>query len=284
MPFGDVFLKITSEYYQLTVAERKVADYIGQHRKKTQYMSISELAEECGVAEATISRFCRRLDYKGYNAFKLAVANSSGGRTTGELVEGEILPDDTIENMAQKIYSADVDAASQTLKLINPDQITAAADALCRAGKVLCMGQGGSMLLAHEAAHMFSTCMGGYYPIWDSHMQVMAASQLVPQDVVLMFSYSASTKDLVELLKIVKDRGATSILITRFPKSPGAIYADIILQCGAKEGPLEFGSIAARVAQLFLIDVLFHEVMRRDVEGCKVRRDRTADAVADKHI
>lgn len=284
MPFGDVFLKITSEYYQLTVAERKVADYIGQHRKKTQYMSISELAEECGVAEATISRFCRRLGYKGYNAFKLAVANSAAGRATGELVEGEILPEDSIANMCQKIYSADVDAASQTLKLIDPEQISIAADALCRAGKVLCMGQGGSMILAHEAAHLFSTSMGGFFPIWDSHMQVMAAAQMAPEDVVLMFSYSASTKDLVDLLKIVKDRGATTILITRFPKSPGASYADIVLQCGAKEGPLQFGSIAARIAQLFLVDVLFHEVTRRDVDGCKERRDRAADAVADKHI
>lgn len=284
MPFGDVFLKITSEYYQLTVAERKVADYIVQHRRKTQYMSISELAEECGVAEATISRFCKRLGYKGYNAFKLAVANSTGGQSTNRMVEGEILPEDSIENMCQKIYSADVEAASQTLKLIVPENISAAADALQRAGKVLCMGQGGSMLLAHEAAHMFSTSLGGYFPVWDSHMQVMAASQLAPEDAVLVFSYSASTKDLVDLLKIVKEQGATSILITRFPKSPGAIYADIVLQCGAKEGPLEFGSIAARIAQLFLIDVLFNEVIRRDLEGCKERRDRTADAVADKHI
>ena len=40
-------------------------------------MSISELAEACTVAEATISRFCRRLGYKGYNAFKLAIANAA---------------------------------------------------------------------------------------------------------------------------------------------------------------------------------------------------------------
>ena len=75
MPMGNVFTKIDSEYYQLTSAEKKVADYASRHQQKTQYMSISELAEEAGVAEATISRFCRRLDYKGYNAFKLAVAN-----------------------------------------------------------------------------------------------------------------------------------------------------------------------------------------------------------------
>ena len=80
MPYGNVFAKINNEYYQLTTSEKKVADYVVMHQQKTQFMSISELAEECGVAEATISRFCRRLDYKGYNAFKLAIANSTAGR------------------------------------------------------------------------------------------------------------------------------------------------------------------------------------------------------------
>ena len=80
MPFGNVFEKINSEYYQLTSAEKKVADYAVIHQQKTQFMSISELAEEAGVAEATISRFCKRLGYKGYSAFKLAVANSTARR------------------------------------------------------------------------------------------------------------------------------------------------------------------------------------------------------------
>ena len=45
MPFGNVFEKINSEYYQLTSAEKKVADYAVIHQQKTQFMSISELAE-----------------------------------------------------------------------------------------------------------------------------------------------------------------------------------------------------------------------------------------------
>lgn len=50
MPYGNVFAKINNEYYQLTGAEKKVADYAVAHQQKTQYMSISELAEEAGVA------------------------------------------------------------------------------------------------------------------------------------------------------------------------------------------------------------------------------------------
>ena len=79
MPYGDVFTRINREYYQLTGAERKIADHIMLQRQDCQYMSISELAEAADVAEATVSRFCRRLGYKGYSAFKLAVAGSPAG-------------------------------------------------------------------------------------------------------------------------------------------------------------------------------------------------------------
>ena len=178
MPYGNVFAKINNEYYRLTGAEKKVADYAVAHQQKTQYMSISELAEEAGVAEATISRFCRRLGYKGYNAFKLAVANSTAGRSELNPLSGEVLPEDTIADLCQKIYAANVDAMTQTLGLLRPEAVRAAASLMMGADKVLCMGQGGSMILAQEAAHLFATALPNFFPVVDSHIQAMLTAQL----------------------------------------------------------------------------------------------------------
>ena len=66
---GNVFDRISARYFQLTPSEKRVADYILGHRDRVQYMSISELAVDCAVADATISRFCRRLGIGGFNAF-----------------------------------------------------------------------------------------------------------------------------------------------------------------------------------------------------------------------
>ena len=284
MPAGNVFAKIDNEYYQLTGAEKKVADYVVLHQQKTQFMSISELAEEAGVAEATISRFCRRLGYKGYNAFKLAVANSTAKSDDTNPLAGEVLETDSIPDMCRKIYAADLDAMTQTLELIRPEALTRAADLLLGAEKVVCMGLGGSMLLAQECAHLFSTTFPNFVPVWDSHLQSIAACQLTQRDVVMYFSYSGATRDVVDIMKIIRERGAKAIFVTRFPKSPGAAYADVVLQCGSREGPLQLGSIAARIAQLYLVDVLFSEVCRRDMEGCRRRRKQVADVLSGKHV
>jgi hypothetical protein len=32
------------------------------------------------------------------------------------------------------------------------------------------------------------------------------------------------------------------------------------------------------------VDVLFSEVCRRDLEGCRIRREWVADALAEKHL
>ena len=284
MPYGDVFTKINREYYQLTSAEKKIADYMLLQRQECQYMSISEMAEAAGVAEATVSRFCRRLGYKGYNAFKLAVAGSSSAQRTMNPLYGEIQAEDSMGDMCQKIYAADVDAITQTLALIKPDVITTAADLLLAADRVLCMGLGSSMVLAKEAAHLFSTARPNFFAVEDSHFQAIRCALLTERDVVIYFSYSGSTRDIVDVMRIARERGAKTILFTRFPKSPGAACADVVLECGAREGPLQMCSIAARMGQLFIIDVLFSEVCRRDMETCRKRRKQVADALADKHL
>ena len=203
-------------------------------------------------------------------------------RTDANPLSGEVLDDDSLTDVCRKLYAADVSAMTQTLELIKPDDIKAAADLLERAGKVLCMGQGGSMIIASEAAHLFSTASGKFFAVGDSHMQVIAATTMSADDVILFFSYSGATKDMIETLQLARARGAKSILITRFPKSPGAALADVVLQCGANESPLQLGSVAARIAQMYLMDVLFSELCRRNLDQCRQSRARIADALAEK--
>ena len=282
---NDIFHLLSQKYFQFTASEKRVADFIISNGTRAQTMSISELAEAAGVAEATISRFCRRLNFNGFSAFKLAIATSEASRSNfSNPLTGEVTHEDTIPSLAHKLAGASMEAIQETETLIRPSAIQSAADILLQADKVLCMGQGGSMLMAQEAAHLFSTAFPGYFPVTDSHMQVIYASHLCERDAILYFSYSGTTTDLMDVLRTAKDRKAPVILITRYRNSPGAAQADIVLECGSRESPLQLGSVPARVAQLYLVDILFSEVCRRDLEGCRHRRAQVADALSDKHL
>ena len=281
----SVFEKINREYYELTASEKKTADFVMNNQHDTQYMSIAELAESSGVAEATVSRFCRRLGYKGYNAFKLAVANSAALlRQDAGALYGQVEESDSFEDTCRKLYSADSAAMGQTLELLNADAVRAAVDILEAADKVLCMGQGGSMLLAMEAAHVFSPLGSKFFAVSDAHMQAMHAATVSPRDAILFFSYSGATRDMMDTLSVAREQGAKVILITRFPKSPGAALSDVVLQCGSTESPLQMGSVAAKIAQLFIVDIVFSEMCRRNMDRCLDNRERIASALSEKHL
>ncbi len=280
MTDSNVFSKIVDGYYKFTASEKKVSDYIINERKNVQYMSISELSEACNVAEATISRFCKTLGYKGYNAFKLAIANASEIEKRTNLIE----EDGSVAEIAKSRANANIDVIKQTMSLINFDKIQEAAKVLANSKKVLCMGQGGSAIIAEEAAHLFSMSFSNFYPVGESHMQMIAAAGLSEEDSVLYFSYSGATRDLEDSFYVAKSKNAKVILVTRFPKSPIAMKADIVLICGSKESPLQLGSVEARISQLYLLDLLYHEMCMQNPEKSEEHKNNVAEAVSLKHL
>lgn len=281
----NIFEIISMDYYSFTASEKKLADFILSNQDGLAYMSIGQLASGAGVAEATVSRFCRHLGFKNFVEFKLTVANISlRFKPANNPLSGQIEQTDTVEDICRKLYSAEMDAIGQTMEVLDADAVVRAADLLEKAPRVLFMGQGGSMLLAQEAAHLFSTVDNRFVPVIDSHMQAIAAAMMEPDDVIMFFSYSGATRAMMETLEIARSRKGKVILVTRFPNAPGAELSDIVLQCGANENPLQSGSVAARIAQMYLMDVLFSEYSRRNLLRTRYNRAKIAEALADKHL
>ena len=276
----DILERIHAFYYQLTAAERKVADFVLSQHDQVQYMSITQLAVECGTAEATISRFCKTLKFKGFNAFKLELAKHSTAAPTNKQEH----PSDTLAGRSLEVGRLANDAVCQTLALLEPAQVEKAVTLFEEAGRVFCFGAGGSMLMAQEFAHLFSTVTGKFISIFDSHRQISAVATAGRDDVVMLFSYSGATRSGLQLLELAKSRGIKTILVTRFNQSPAANLADVVLRCGSNEGPFQFGSVPAKIAQLIVMDVLFQEYCHRNRDICEENIQSIASALSDMHI
>ena len=67
---------LTERYNTLTRSEKKLAGHIFANATKVQYLSINSLAEDSGVSQATITRFCRKMGLSGYHNLKIALAKS----------------------------------------------------------------------------------------------------------------------------------------------------------------------------------------------------------------
>ena len=277
----NILERIHAFYYQLTASERKVADFVLANHDRVQYMSITQLAEECGTADATISRFCRNLNLKGFNAFKLELALYSASSVKKKT---NTPTKDTTMGRCLEVGRMANDAVYQTMELLEPEQLIQAVEMIENAGRVLCMGSGGSLLMAQECAHLFSTVTHKFVAIADAHMQMSAVATCQKNDVLVLFSYSGATTSGVEIMELAQKRKIPTIAVTRYPKSPAAVMADVVLRCGSNEGPFQFGSVPAKVAQLIVMDMLFQEYCHRNSEDAEESIQNIGAALAHMHI
>ena len=266
----------------LTKSGHMVADYLVQHAAEAQYLSISSLARECKVAEATAFRFCRARGFEGYHELRIALAQANA---TGVLVnQQEPAPDADTATLCEHASALFMTAINGTQNALSTEAVDEAANLMRAAKQVFCFGQGGSMLLANDICARFSSLSNKFRTAGDSHLQILAASLMGPEDVVLFISYSGATRDMLETLRTAKASGAKIILLTHYEDSPGAAMADVVLRCGAQESPLDSGSIPIKVAVLYVGEVLLLRYMLDDPEHTNEAQDRTSEAVAIKLI
>ncbi len=281
----NILTQMLQEYDSFTRSERKIVDYVLEHQKETQYISITDLSAECEVAVSTVSLFCRKLKLAGFNDFKLELARAAlpAGTNTSQLV-GEILPEDSLGTVMGKVLHNVQDELNNAYHMLSDAAVTRAADLLRGAGQVICLGQGNHSVVALAAWAQFSTASPKFKTIQDSHMQMVVLSTLSREDVVVYFSYSGATHEVLEAAEVIRGRGARLILVTRYLNSPASAYADTVLLCGPNEQPFQFGSSAALIAQLYVVEVLLSEFIRRDPEQAERNRQSVGKALTQKCV
>ena len=281
----NIVALMLQEYENFTRSERKIADYVLEHPKETQYISITDLSAECEVAVSTVPLSCPKLKLAGSNDFKLELARAAlpEGSNMSQLT-GAVLPGDTAGVVMGKVLHTMQEELNNAYQMLSASSVTRAVDLLRAAGQVVCLGQGNHSVVALAAWAQFSTTSPKFKTIQDSHMQTVVLSTLRREDVVLYFSHSGATHEVLEAAELIRGRGASLILVTRYLNSPASAYADTVLLCGPNEQPFQFGSSAALVAQLYVVEVLLSEFIRRDPDQAERSRQSVGKALTQKCV
>lgn len=273
----DIRVKLHSYRHALTKSEQKVAAFVLDHAEEAMYLPVTDLAVRAGVGESTVLRCCRKLGFKGYQEFKLALAKDH--EKAASFFEDDVRPG---HGMVHTITSNNIKALQETVSLLDETELEDVVDAMFRARYVHFYGVGTSGITALDAKSRFLRIGFPADAVADSHLQAMAAATLCEKDVAVGITVSGSTKDTVDALAAAKKNGATIVAITQFARSPVTKNADRILLTGGKESPLQGGSLAAKMAQLHMIDLLFGGIALRMQEKALYYNEKTAESVLGK--
>ena len=121
---GDILANIRAAYNQFTKAEKKVADYILRCSKDVVFMSITDLAEACEVGDTSVFRFCKTMNMKGYQEFKMMLSlslNDGEGSDMGRL-GGNVNLEDSFAELSRKVLNINVNALTETYSLLDEDR------------------------------------------------------------------------------------------------------------------------------------------------------------------
>jgi DNA-binding MurR/RpiR family transcriptional regulator len=279
-PGAGCLLRIKSAHELFKPAEAAVAEFVLANAERVMHMSVSEAARDIGVGESTIIRFCRALGYKGYQEFKLRLAQDLVQPV--EFIHRNITFQDSVADLCQKVFETNQQAVENTRRALDPAMVEVAARAISQARRIDIYGVGYSYFSGLDAKLKlvrFGLTADAY---GDPHLQVMAAVSLQPGDVAIGISHSGSTRDVVDALGPARKAGATTIAITNYNPSPITRMADAVLLTASSESPLGGEVLTSRIAQLCVIDALSVAVAVAVGESCLDLIKKTSQAVKRK--
>jgi DNA-binding MurR/RpiR family transcriptional regulator len=257
----DTVVRIRALLPSLAPAEQRVARRVVEDPEHVTACSITQLAKECGTSEATIIRFCRTIDFPGYRDLRLTLATEAGrargaGQERPELA-GDIDPDDTLLTVVQKIAFTDARAVEETGTQIDIDELRRVIHCLASARRIDIYGVGASAFVAADFQQKLHRIGLTSFAWSDSHAMRTSAALLAEGDVAIGISHSGATIDTIAALTEANGRGATTIAITNFSRSPITDAASLFLTTAARETTFRSGATASRLAQLTVVDCVF---------------------------
>ncbi|QCX34322.1 MurR/RpiR family transcriptional regulator [Caloramator sp. E03] len=274
---GDID-KIKSLINNMKPSERKIAEYIINNTEKISDLSIVELAKESNTSEASIVRFCKTMGYKGYQDMKIKI--SVDFTYKAKSIQGFVNADDSVEMIISKISKNNMQSIEKTMNILDKNDVERAAEALINARKINFYGVGASAIVAQDAMQKFTRINEFCTAYNDIHLQLASASNLTNGDVAVGISYSGRTSDTVDVLKIAKNAGATTICITKFGNSPITEVSDIKLFIYSTEAIFRSAAMASRIVQMNVIDILFSIVACRKYDKIIKYLENTSEAVS----
>lgn len=257
---GDLVQRIQERYSSLRKSERIVADYLRENAGTRLNYSITEFASVLGLSEATISRVSRALGYSGYPDLKLSLAEGAANRSGIANIPQEIAQSDTLIGTSGKLANLLAHSIQGTQRMLDAERIEHCLKAIQTARRVILVGVGGAAAICDEAAHLFMKAGIDATSYKDAYTQIIAATNLAPDCVMMGISHTGTTDGVAKALILAGQNGATTIAITSDPSSPVAAAAQTVLttwNSATPSVPLHGDFLEGRISQLFLIDLLY---------------------------
>lgn len=257
-------------------SERKIGTYIIQHTAEVVDMTVGELAQACGVSDASVSRFCKKINMKGFHHLKITLAKEISEKGIEEEEVSNHISVNDIEQSLKNILANKVTEITQTVSMMDAKQLSEILNKLNMARTVQFFAVGNTIPVAIDGAFKLNQigipAVSG--TIWET--QIGYTYNMTAEDVVIAISNSGESTAVLRALEAAKSAGATTLSITNSEKSNAAQLSDYHITTATREKLFLDGYCFSRVSATTVIEILylFLTSMRKDAYKSIVRHEQ----------
>ena len=254
-------------------SERKIGTYIIQHTAEVVDMTVGELAQACGVSDASVSRFCKKINMKGFHHLKITLAKEISEKGIEEEEVSNHISVNDIEQSLKNILANKVTEITQTVSMMDAKQLS---EILNKLRTVQFFAVGNTIPVAIDGAFKLNQigipAVSG--TIWET--QIGYTYNMTAEDVVIAISNSGESTAVLRALEAAKSAGATTLSITNSEKSSAAQLSDYHITTATREKLFLDGYCFSRVSATTVIEILylFLTSMRKDAYKSIVRHEQ----------
>ncbi|KEZ52607.1 MULTISPECIES: MurR/RpiR family transcriptional regulator [Metabacillus] len=241
---------------KLPQSEQKLAEYILKHPHEVVNSTVSELSTSAKTSGAAVVRLCKSLGLRGFQDLKMRIA----GDLMKSVEQGyrDIEPGESLYRVVEKTTSNTIQIIRDTAEIIDHDNLKMAISMLMKAKNVHFCGVGASNIVAQDAQQKLIRINKGATAFTDMHLVATLIANAQPDDVLFAISFSGETKEIVNVMKLARERGVKTIGLTHFGQTTVSSLSDVSLHTSfSNEAPFRSAATSSRLAQLYMIDILF---------------------------
>jgi DNA-binding MurR/RpiR family transcriptional regulator len=270
---------IKGKYSTFSESEKKVAKYIYERPDDVIHYTITELARFSEASEATVYRLIKKLGFSGYQDFKISLARELS-------IPKEGTPSDSkkdLESFVKSVIDSNMNLIKQINSLLDIKSVEKAVKLIEKSKRIFFFAVGRSSAVAQSASLNFALLglSSNYYS--DPHAQVMVASSMGEDDVVIGVSHTGTIRDTCKSLQIAQGAGAKTIAITSGINSPITNEADVVLYTATSD-PSENSFIVNRIGEFVILEVLYRCVLVNFETNQKKHFNRLEKALKPKRF
>lgn len=222
---------LEQNYRRFSKGQKKIAAYITENYDKAAFMTAAALGRKVGVSESTVVRFATELGFKGYPQLQKELQQMIKSKLTAvqrmEVSQALIGDSDIIDS----VLTGDIELIRSTAEQTSREAFSAAIAEINRARRIYILGVRSSAALASFLAFYFNLVFESVVLVDTSSASEMFEQmfRIGKEDICIAISFPRYSKQTVNALRFIADRGAKIIAITDTEKSPIASFANHLL-------------------------------------------------------